>query len=145
VSITFKRVTRCPECGDSLAVLPEDALSDPVHVSCDLCGEVEHPADMTPDWNGETGCHLTCERASAAHVVSDTNDGESQWWWMDLGAEHMADLLGNVAATFAPAYYTGPKKDVPLYGIVSEEHGGIVAYCMDADVAGRIVKALEDH
>ena len=28
---------------------------------CDYCDVIENAADLTPDWNGETGCHLSCE------------------------------------------------------------------------------------
>jgi hypothetical protein len=58
---------QCPACGLRLTTSgePEDPdpfLEDPHHVFCDFCGEAEHPADLTPDWNGETGNHLSCER-----------------------------------------------------------------------------------
>jgi hypothetical protein len=37
--------------------------------TCDLCDEPQH-LDGGPwhpdDWNGDTGCHLTCEQAVAA-------------------------------------------------------------------------------
>lgn len=33
-------------------------------LSCDVCGHFECVADLTPDWNGETGAHLSCERAA---------------------------------------------------------------------------------
>lgn len=61
----------CPECGQPFDAFPfikkGDALMDPQHVMCDICGEHEHPADMTPDWNGETGCHLSCEEDPFPH------------------------------------------------------------------------------
>jgi hypothetical protein len=34
---------------------------------CDFCPKVEYADDLTPDWNGETGNHLSCEVGS--HVV----------------------------------------------------------------------------
>lgn len=52
----------CPECGDPLTVNGStDGMGDPVHVFCDWCHKAEHPADMPEDWDGETGCHLSCE------------------------------------------------------------------------------------
>jgi len=56
----------CNECGQTLDAFPFGKAPgmDPWHVMCDICGEHEHPADMTPDWNGETGCHLSCEERS---------------------------------------------------------------------------------
>ena len=30
-------------------------------LSCDVCGHFECAADLTPDWNGETGAHRSCE------------------------------------------------------------------------------------
>lgn len=58
----------CPDCGEPLTVegsmTPEDFATngaDPVHVFCDICRKAEHPADMTTDWNGETGNHRSCE------------------------------------------------------------------------------------
>lgn len=40
---------------------PEDEDADPM-LHCDLCDKVEWSGDLTPDWNGETGNHLSCER-----------------------------------------------------------------------------------
>jgi len=53
----------CPECGQSLYVDDPDA-TEPTHVWCDICGGIEHPADLTPDWDGETGAHRSCEDAA---------------------------------------------------------------------------------
>lgn len=36
------------------------ADNDALH--CDYCTTVESAADLTPDWNGETGNHVSCER-----------------------------------------------------------------------------------
>lgn len=53
----------CDDCGQLLTVYGNgDGTGDPVHVFCDLCTEAEHPDDLTTDWNGETGNHLSCER-----------------------------------------------------------------------------------
>ncbi len=53
----------CLECGEPLTVEGDgDGTGDPVHLFCDLCSKVEHAADLTTDWNGETGNHLSCER-----------------------------------------------------------------------------------
>lgn len=41
---------------------PGIPLDDPDALHCDLCDVVETAADLTPDWNGETGNHLSCER-----------------------------------------------------------------------------------
>lgn len=54
-------MTTCSECGEPLAVQDEGDI-EPQHIFCDICGKAEHPADLTPDWNGETGNHLSCER-----------------------------------------------------------------------------------
>ena len=54
--------TACTECGEPLTVEGNGDGIEPQHVFCDYCGEAEHPADLTPDWNGETGNHLSCER-----------------------------------------------------------------------------------
>lgn len=32
---------------------------------CDYCNVVECADDLTPDWNGETGNHLSCEHDNA--------------------------------------------------------------------------------
>jgi hypothetical protein len=32
-----------------------------VEVTCDLCGEPQHDGEAGEDWNGETGCHFSCE------------------------------------------------------------------------------------
>ena len=43
---------------------------------CDFCDVIEDAGDLTSDWNGETGNHLSCEAhanvcdmADAAHVL----------------------------------------------------------------------------
>lgn len=53
-------MSNCIECNEPLTV---EGLGgdEPQHVFCDVCGKAEHPADLTPDWNGETGNHLSCE------------------------------------------------------------------------------------
>ena len=33
----------------------------PTTLHCDFCSRVEDADDLTPDWNGETGNHLSCE------------------------------------------------------------------------------------
>ena len=38
-------------------------------LSCDYCTRRECSDDLTPDWNGETGAHLSCE--SLARVRAD--------------------------------------------------------------------------
>ena len=40
---------------------PETPDDDPDRLACDVCGGVETAADLTPDWNGETGAHRSCE------------------------------------------------------------------------------------
>jgi len=48
---------------------------------CDLCGRAEPWADLTPDWNGDTGNHYSCEqseRENAAYergVIRRSNAG----------------------------------------------------------------------
>lgn len=39
---------------------------DPDALHCDLCDKVESAADLTPDWNGGTGNHRSCEEAARA-------------------------------------------------------------------------------
>lgn len=56
----------CLDCGEPLTVEGDNdpaMTADPVHVFCDICGDAEHAADLTPDWNGETGNHRSCEQA----------------------------------------------------------------------------------
>jgi hypothetical protein len=40
-----------------------------VKLTCDLCGGTEDADDLTPDWNGETGCHLSCEAEVEAEAM----------------------------------------------------------------------------
>jgi hypothetical protein len=40
---------------------PDD--DDPAVLTCDLCGKTENADDLTPDWNGDTGNHESCEQA----------------------------------------------------------------------------------
>ena len=42
----------------------DDTGPDVIH--CDICDGEEYPDDLTPDWNGETGCHLSCEAEQEA-------------------------------------------------------------------------------
>jgi hypothetical protein len=57
--VRVEAVPVCDICGLPLEVmLPGD--TEPTHVFCDICGKAEHPADMTPNWDGETGAHLRC-------------------------------------------------------------------------------------
>lgn len=52
----------CAECGEPLVVEDRDNPDgDPLHVFCDICGRVEHPADLTLGWNGGTGSHRLCD------------------------------------------------------------------------------------
>jgi hypothetical protein len=53
-----------------LRVDPDPFLDEPQHVFCDICGEAEHPADLTTDWNGKTGCHLSCEQGRYLTAIS---------------------------------------------------------------------------
>lgn len=54
----FALVTkRNARTGETIRVLVE-----PDVIYCDICGRGESPADLTPDWNGDTGCHRSCER-----------------------------------------------------------------------------------
>jgi hypothetical protein len=75
---------KCSRCGQYLtvsgeAVDPDPFLGEPQHVFCDLCGLVEHPADLTPDWNGETGCHLSCELKEARMEISNLIKPLEDW------------------------------------------------------------------
>lgn len=54
----FRASMLCQDCGESLLNADDE---EPQHVFCDLCNGHEHPADLTTDWNGETGNHLSCE------------------------------------------------------------------------------------
>lgn len=38
---------------------------------CDYCEAVENADDLTPDWNGETGNHLSCEARVATEAEAD--------------------------------------------------------------------------
>lgn len=57
----------CEECDVPLEESPH-------HLHCDLCNDVEHSDDLTPDWNGETGNHLSCEASNALSTMDDTNN-----------------------------------------------------------------------
>lgn len=57
---------KCEECGQPLVVMTEED-TEPIHVFCDICGKAEHPADLTTDWNGETGNHVSCEVTQKRH------------------------------------------------------------------------------
>lgn len=52
-----------------MGLIPHPSIDwdDPLLVSdvvtCDVCDKVEYPDNLTTDWNGETGCHLSCEAA----------------------------------------------------------------------------------
>ncbi|HET7070117.1 MAG TPA: hypothetical protein VFI40_04785 [Nocardioides sp.] len=88
---------RCAACGETLIVEGDgDGTGAPVHLFCDYCPKVEHAADLTPDWNGETGNHLSCEadapwrHAGAAFVLTvtttdDDRDSASEFLrrWLD--------------------------------------------------------------
>jgi hypothetical protein len=66
----------CDVCGESLVYDPvtglggpysdhdDDPTLDPAYPGvtpvCDVCDEPDGPG--SPDWNGETGCHVTCEQ-----------------------------------------------------------------------------------
>jgi hypothetical protein len=72
-------VPLCPLCGEPLTVEGFGDGDEPQHVFCDICGLAEHPADLTPDWNGETGSHLSCERGEGYVTVEGrTFDPESK-------------------------------------------------------------------
>lgn len=58
---------------------------DPTFVTCDLCDGVETPADMTPDWNGETGCHRSCEAAIDASEAPILMDFDLDWSRFTIG------------------------------------------------------------
>lgn len=34
-----------------------------VPITCDICGEYQMDGEEGEDWNGETGCHKSCELA----------------------------------------------------------------------------------
>jgi len=36
-------------------------MADEGVLHCDYCDRLEYADDLTPDWNGETGNHLSCE------------------------------------------------------------------------------------
>lgn len=57
----------CKECGELLTVGND---TEPTHVFCDICDKAEHPADMTVDWNGETGQHISCENLSTRTMMN---------------------------------------------------------------------------
>jgi len=45
--VRFPRGTECPDC-----TVP----------TCDICDEAD--PEGGPDWNGDTGCHRSCEAAA---------------------------------------------------------------------------------
>ena len=70
-------------------VLAYNKRNDDPILTCDLCPKREWSGDLTPDWNGETGNHLSCEQKrvqswSAASLASGYCDrcGRS------IGPEH---------------------------------------------------------
>jgi hypothetical protein len=67
------------------------------------------------------------------------NDEDSGYWWQDLDAVNVADMLVNVTATLFPA---GHKETPMLFGIVSGKDGGIIAYAIDSSHADEITQAL---
>lgn len=44
------------------AVMNASAAEDEDTLHCDFCDVVENAGDLTPDWNGDTGNHRSCER-----------------------------------------------------------------------------------
>lgn len=58
---------------------------DPELIFCDLCGASETPADLTPDWNGETGCHRSCEAAVDASEAPVLLDFDLDWSRFTIG------------------------------------------------------------
>lgn len=70
---------------------------------------------------------------------------DPRFWWLQLDKQqHIADLLINTAVTLDPVVshrLAGP--EIPLYGIIDENEGGVIAYAIGADHANRIVNALE--
>lgn len=62
VALRAALMPECDDCGEPLTADGSgDGSGDPHHVFCDICDGVEHPAALTSDWNGETGCHRSCE------------------------------------------------------------------------------------
>lgn len=55
-------------------VLYDAETGEEAELICDICGEEQH-RDGGPwhpdDWNGETGCHLSCEKAEPADWAGD--------------------------------------------------------------------------
>ncbi len=51
---------------DALHCDYDDDAFDEDALHCDYCETVESAADLPPDWNGETGNHLSCEAERAA-------------------------------------------------------------------------------
>lgn len=50
--------------------------ADPI-LTCDICGNREWSGDLTPDWNGETGNHQSCEQNEAVRYAEDKWDREA--------------------------------------------------------------------
>lgn len=48
--------------------------ADPDRLTCDHCDRIETAADLTPDWNPDTGCHLSCEARVWAERGPDDDD-----------------------------------------------------------------------
>lgn len=69
-------IRECPECGRRFDLMNETDAEEwayghdcEVTPRCDLCGEPDlqqaNGEWLAPDWNGETGNHLTCEAEAA--------------------------------------------------------------------------------
>ena len=50
-----------------------DAKPGDDYVTCDICGRRESVDDLTPDWNGETGCHISCEAVEDFYAWRNAN------------------------------------------------------------------------
>jgi hypothetical protein len=57
--------------------------------TCDLCGEPWEEGEEGEDWNGETGCHRTCERDEEPARLG----GDSPTYRADMSAAGRGHLL----------------------------------------------------
>lgn len=69
---------------------------------------------------------------------------DPQFYWMDLEPQNVGDLMLDVSVTLDAHLMAGVQHlhVGVLYGIVSEDDGGIIAYAIGEEHANQIVKAL---
>lgn len=71
-------------------------------------------------------------------------DDDPKFYWMYLEPPHVGDLMLDVSVTLDAHLMAGVEHlhAGVLFGIVSEDDGGIIAYAIGEEHANMIVKAL---